>query len=102
MLLRLCPLLKGYGLTMVILPAEANAGEVMNTFLNIFKNVGIPLSARKTEGLSHVIEYLGIYLDTVKMEARLPRENIVRIQAVIEAFTGKTVIKLTWSSQFCM
>jgi hypothetical protein len=31
---------------MVILPAEANAGEVMNTFLNIFKNLGIPLSAR--------------------------------------------------------
>lgn len=61
----------------------------MNTFLNIFKNLGIPLSAKKTEGPSHVIEYLGIYLDTVKMEARLPREKIVRIQAVIKAFTGK-------------
>jgi hypothetical protein len=77
---------------LVILPAEANVGEVRNTFLNIFKNLGIPLSARKTEGPSHVIEYLGIYLDTVKMEARLPREKIVRIQAVIEVFTGKCSI----------
>ena len=31
----------------VILPEEANAGEVMNTFVNIYKNLGIPLSAKK-------------------------------------------------------
>lgn len=34
-----------------------------------------------------VIKYLGIFLDSIKMEARLPRDMIVRIQQIIESFS---------------
>lgn len=72
---------------LVIVPEEMNARETMCTFLNIFESLGVPLSPKKTEGPCHVIEYLGIFLDSVKMEARLPRDKIVRIQQIIESFS---------------
>lgn len=72
---------------LVIVPEEAKAHETMCTFLNIFESLGVPLSSKKTEGPCHVIEYLGIFLDSIKMEARLPRDKIVRIQQIIESFS---------------
>lgn len=72
---------------LVIVPEEVKAHETMCTFLNIFESLGVPLSSKKTEGPCHVIEYLGIFLDSIKMEARLPRDKIVRIQQIIESFS---------------
>jgi hypothetical protein len=40
----------------------------MKTFLSIFEVLGIPLSLKKTVGQFNTIEYLGIYLDSDKME----------------------------------
>lgn len=51
----------------------------------IFNKLKIPLSRKKTTGPTCVIEYLGIILDSVKMEARLPQEKIERIVAFISA-----------------
>ncbi|VDI15265.1 Hypothetical predicted protein [Mytilus galloprovincialis] len=74
---------------LVIEPLEANAQATMTRLLNMFKELGIPLSAKKTEGPCVVLEYLGISLDTNKMEARLPREKIVRIKEIIDSFSRR-------------
>ncbi|CAG2198379.1 unnamed protein product [Mytilus edulis] len=74
---------------LVIEPLEANAQATMTRLLNMFKELGIPLSAKKTEGPCVVLEYLDISLDTNKMEARLPREKIVRIKEIIDSFNGE-------------
>ena len=74
---------------LVIVPENEDANEIMCTFLNIFKMLGVPLSAKNTEGPCHVLEYLGVYLDTVKMEARLPREKVLRIQNIIQSYTSR-------------
>ncbi len=55
----------------------------------VFEKLGIPLSPTKTMGPVTVIEYLGIILDSVKMEARLPLEKIQRISALLQAFSTK-------------
>ena len=74
---------------LVIVPEEVKAHETMCTFfLDIFESLGVPLSSKKTEGPCHVIEYLGIFLDSIKTEARLPRDKIVRIQQIINAIAG--------------
>jgi hypothetical protein len=44
------------------------------TFLSIFEVLGIPLSLKKTVGQFNTIEYLGIYLDSDKIEARLQKK----------------------------
>jgi len=43
----------------------------------ILNKLNIPLSAKKTIGHTCVLEYLGIILDTVNMQGRLPEETIV-------------------------
>jgi hypothetical protein len=40
----------------------------------IFNKLNIPLSAKKTIGPVCELEYLGIILDTINMQARLPLE----------------------------
>ena len=73
-----------------IVPHDANAKVTMKTFLNIFEVLGIPLSLTKTVGPCNTIEYLGIYLDSDKMETRLPKEKNVRIQQIIESFRKRS------------
>lgn len=72
------------------MPHDANAKVTMKTFLSIFEVLGIPLSLTKTVGPCNTIEYLGIYLDSDKMETRLPKEKNVRIQQIIESFRKRS------------
>ena len=47
--------------------------------------LGIPLALEKVAGPSTIIEFLGILLDTMRMEARLPVEKLTRIQGTIKS-----------------
>ena len=42
----------------------------------LFHILNLPLSAKKTVGPTSELEYLGIILDTINMQARLPLEKI--------------------------
>ena len=60
----------------------------------VFKKLGIPLSTHKTVGPATVLEYLGIILDSSRMEARLPSDKIHRITHILNSFlTKKTCTK---------
>ncbi len=48
----------------------------LETFQILCKKLGIPLSQDKTVGPSQSVTYLGIYIDTVKMEASIPTDKI--------------------------
>ncbi|KAK6178598.1 hypothetical protein SNE40_013351 [Patella caerulea] len=65
----------------------------MASLTSIFSNLNIPLSSKKTIGPTTCLEYLGIALDTDKMEARLPREKIDRIISMIERFLNKNSVR---------
>jgi hypothetical protein len=56
-------------------PPDADGERSMALMMMIFKRLNVPIAMHKTVG--H--EYLGIILDTQKMEARLPQEKIDRI-----------------------
>ena len=66
-------------------PPDAIAERTMALLCTIFKRLNIPLSAKKTVGPTTEIEYLGIVLDSVKMEARLPRDKVERILSFINS-----------------
>lgn len=55
----------------------------------IFNKLSIPLSKKKTVGPSCVLEYLGIVLDTVNMQARLPQDKVNRITDFITLILSK-------------
>ena len=42
----------------------------------VFNKLDIPLSPNKTIGPETELEYLGIIVDSIKMEARLPKNKV--------------------------
>ncbi|KAK6191041.1 hypothetical protein SNE40_002790 [Patella caerulea] len=56
----------------------------------VFNKLKIPLSKKKTVGPVCVLEYLGIILDSSKLEARLPRDKVERIITFIQQVLRKT------------
>ena len=71
---------------LVVERPEGNAKDTMKTVLNMFALLGVPLSKKKTIGPSTNLEFLGIHLDSINMEARLPSEKIIRIRDIIDSF----------------
>ena len=59
----------------------------------IFNGLGIPISHHKTEGPTAVIKYLGITLDSVRMEARLPTDKLSRLNGLLLDYRTKIKCK---------
>ena len=59
---------------------KPNCFNNLNTMMNTAKYLGIPLAMDKVEGPSHCLTFLGITLDTQKMQARLPDDKLSRIK----------------------
>jgi hypothetical protein len=60
------------------------AERTMALLTHIFGTLGVPLSKRKTVGPVHVLEYLGVILDSDLMQARLPRDKVERVMALLD------------------
>ena len=63
-------------------PSHYQACQVsLSSMLLTLRNLGTPVALNKTQGPDNVLEFLGIILDSDKMEARLPLDKVERIQA---------------------
>lgn len=79
---------------LAVQPAGPVPTEFMDTFLFVFHQLGIPLSPSKTIGPVHVLEYLGVILDTLLLQARLPKIKVDRIIGLMaEILNKKSVTK---------
>ena len=65
-------------------PNTEICNQSLQRLIDVCAMLGIPLAAEKVEGPSATIEFLGIQLDTVRMEARLSTEKLTRICTVIQ------------------
>ena len=65
-----------------------------STLLRLFMSVGAPVVASKTLGPSQVLEFMGIELDTVRMEARLPEDKLQRTRDLLNSFTQRRSVRL--------
>lgn len=57
----------------------------LHQFMSMCDVLGVPIKGEKTEGPSTTLIFLGIELDTVNMEARLPEEKIVKIRNALHS-----------------
>jgi hypothetical protein len=69
---------------LVIDEARADADRSKTRLLKVFEVLGVPLNQKKTAGPATELEYLGIILDTQKMEARLPMNKLIRIRGLVK------------------
>lgn len=58
----------------------------ISTLKKVFAHLGVPLSDEKTSGPCTSLEFLGIILDSVSMQASLPQEKLLRIREIIQSF----------------
>ena len=50
------------------------------------QSLNIPVAPRKTQGPATVLEFMGIILNSVRMEARLPADKIERLRVAFDIF----------------
>ena len=70
-------------------PATNICQANLESIKHICQLLGIPLAIEKVEGPSTQLTFLGITLDTINMEARLPADKIARIKQMTTLWLTK-------------
>ena len=70
-------------------PSDSACQQSLNSMLSIFESIRIPVAPGKTQGPSQILEFMGILLDTVKMQASLPPEKVEKLRLIFENFQQK-------------
>ena len=56
----------------------------LHTLQTVCNDLGVPLAAKKQAGPATIIKFLGIIIDTIQQELRLPEEKLNRLQSLLK------------------
>ena len=70
-------------------PLSPQGAVVLDLALKTLQRLGIPVAVNKTEGPTTMLIFLGILIDTVTFELRLPAEKLSRLKEMVTAWAGK-------------
>lgn len=70
-------------------PYTDEAARALEIVSRVFRTVGVPIAVHKTEGPDTVLVFLGIMIDTLNFELRLPEEKLTRLKAQLESWCTK-------------
>ena len=74
------------------------AGQAVATAQAIFAEAGILVAEHKTEGPATSVTFLGILVDTVQFQLRLPADKLARLQVIfVSDWTAGPVPAASWS-----
>ena len=65
-------------------PGSALCSEGLSKMLECCQALGVPVASEKIEGPATTLTYLGIEMDTVNMQLRLPQDKLDRVKAVVD------------------
>jgi hypothetical protein len=68
----------------------AQTEQLCKTYLEIFLEICSKIAPKKTVGPSTLLTFLGIELDTVRQEARLPLEKIQKCLSMVDMFLRRS------------
>lgn len=66
----------------------------LNTFLDFCSEVGVPIKVEKTENATNIITFMGLELDSILMEARLPQDKLVNLRTLLRSASKSRKITL--------
>ena len=72
-------------------PDDPECGQALSRTLQVCQDLGVPIAAHKTEGPSKQLTFLGIQVDSIKMELSLPPDKLTRITAMVLQWREKRV-----------
>ena len=68
--------------------------------VSIWEELGIPLEPSKLEGPATCLSFLGIEVDTVALQLRLPPEKLLRLTEILETALGEESVVKKRPSEF--
>ncbi|XP_053392697.1 uncharacterized protein LOC128555162 isoform X1 [Mercenaria mercenaria] len=77
-----------------IAPTFAEAQKALSSFCKMCNILGVPLNADKTFAPSTVMTFLGITLDSVLMQARLPDDKLAKAASLLQELCNKNTCTL--------
>ena len=75
-------------------PASDKCLKYLSSFLTFCKEVGIPIKMDKTVNPTTCITFMGLELDSVAMEARLPPEKLAKARELLNKYSNKRKLGL--------
>ena len=66
----------------------------LDNFTLICNYLGVPLAPEKTLGPATVLQFAGITLDSVRQEARLPEDKLLKRRAMLQNFHARRSVRL--------
>ena len=75
-------------------PSKEKCALDMRKFAEMCEGSGIPLAPDKTVGPDTTLPFLGITLDTVSMEARLPEDKLTDCRSILSEFLSREKVTL--------
>ena len=79
---------------LIVAPTRSLCSSQLSCFLDLCDYLGIPMSPEKTVGPAVVLSFAGIELDTIRSEARLPSDNLLRCVDLLSAFLTRKKVTL--------
>ena len=70
-------------------PGTGECREYLQRALALCEELGVRVSMGKLVGPATLIEFLGILLDTLRLELRLPTDKLLRLRRLIQEWRGK-------------
>jgi hypothetical protein len=77
-----------------IADSEAKCHADLSQFLRMCHFIGVPIAYEKTEGPKTVMQFAGITLDAIKMEARLPEDKLQKCRTLLQHFKTRRKVTL--------
>lgn len=74
-------------------PSSLTYQHNLDTIIQICNYLGVPLGLEEVEDPSTALPFLGIVLDTIKMEARLPEEKLSKLREEVSQWISCTEAK---------
>ena len=79
---------------LLVAPTEQLCQQQLDLFLSLCSYLGIPIAPEKTCGPSTTKSFAGIELDSIFLEARLPRDKIAKCISLISDFIHRKKVTL--------
>ena len=75
-------------------PSKDKCLSDMQAFMDLCADIGVPLAPSKTIAPTTALPFLGITLDSVRLEARLPVDKLEQCKLLLRAFSVRSKVSL--------
>lgn len=75
-------------------PGKNDCNSSLQKFISMCTDLGVPINEEKTEYATTCITFMGLELDSVAMEARLPFEKLEKLRNLLSRYSRARKIKL--------